>query len=68
MNCPICNKIIKHDHHCTHDLPPYTIWYDNCIDGLTTVEIYKPGEGRLLTLKGFVYLDKERIEKLLLLK
>jgi len=35
--------------------------------GITT-EVYKPGYAKLFILNGFVYLDKERIEKLLLLK
>ena len=78
MNCPICHKIIKHDKFCAHDIAPsYTVWYDNnygYIDGLTT-EVYGPinnhdypERGKLLMLKGFVFINKERIEKLLLLQ
>jgi len=70
MNCPICNKTIETYYFCSHDIPPYTVWYDNnlSIMGGITTEVYKPGYAKLFILNGFVYLDKERIEKLLLLK
>jgi hypothetical protein len=58
-------------------MPSYTVWYDNNfvnIEGLTT-EVYgpinnddDPERGKLPMLQGFVFLNKERIEKLLLLQ
>jgi hypothetical protein len=75
MNCPKCNKVIVKTDYCSHEISlEYKVFYDNFWDreGLIT-QIYSmigmDGEpARLLMCKGFVFLDKDRIEKLLLLK
>jgi len=72
--CPVCNKQLElyaFDHF--HHIGKYIVYYDDDRDSkaesLTTV-VYNNGGSVIifLDLKGFVYLDEQRIETYLLLK
>ena len=72
MNCPICD--IRMFSYCDHRVGIYKVCYDipsnrrfsNISEPRTT--LCEAGGGLLIELNGLVFLDEERIEKLLLLK
>jgi len=74
MNCPICNKEIHHC--CIHNYEKYRILYNNDKYLFSYTGAYDTGtyvwDGKsinpVLYFKELVYLDEQRIEKLMLLK
>jgi len=74
MNCPICNKELisekaNNESFCDHYSGSYVIGYDTYGVEVPLTSIYFNKTGKLaLRLKGLVYVDEGKIEKLLLLK
>jgi hypothetical protein len=64
MNCPVCNASIN-VYYCFHNLTSdYTVYFGN---GKSSTVIY--GNGRkLFEFDSLVFIDEERLYKLLLLK
>ena len=71
MICPICSERWAYYH--AHNIGNYYITYNNLYGSSNTI-IYEYHESRAyikngsMILNGIVFLDKERIERLLLLK
>lgn len=72
--CPVCNRDLSTDsRECWHRIPnsPYRVIYDyteNAEPPMMTFVQENLGGDTVLEFEGHVILDKERIEKLLLLK
>lgn len=80
VNCPICNDVIDNtphkystDNYCSHKVGPYEVIYGkwgNKVNQIVVLKIHPSRQYFLVPLQfdGFVYMDEQRIDRLLILK
>lgn len=67
MNCPICNIVVRHS--CAHKMGKYAVYYDVLGNDRYHTVVFGINNLNLnLKLSGFVWLDEERIDKLVMVK